>query len=404
MSPDAVVSICRRIESISFYPICCFTADKVLYPAEGAVKQSALVYDEPFARLLLMTDGLVEDNMFPDVFYHVCHYEQELTCIMGPFSHKAFHKDVQRSFCHIHHIPNFTMAIRKAGQEQVRDAASLFSDLLHMHGVYERNPESFPYGETAESRGVDPAENKAGEPDDRGRNTGRDDDYPSLPRAPYQLEKELLEALKQDERERFWKALQRLSEYQAGPYAGNASKYVEYGAVMLVSSMTRAVIDGGVPSEDAYEVSDRILYELSLAHGPEEYDRISRRSFAQFLTLSHRYHGSQGVSPHIRRCQAYISHHLKQELSPDILAEYLGLNRDYLLHLFTEVTGESLMKYIQKQRIEDAKNRLKYSDKSILEIADIYQFKNQSHFTRVFRQYNGMTPTEYRKQFKPNTL
>lgn len=339
MSPDAVISICRRIESISFYPICCFTSDRVLYPTEEAVKQSALIYDEPFARLLLLTDGLVEDSMFPDVFYYVCHYEQDLTCIMGPFSHKAPHRDVQRSFCRIHHIPNLSMPIRKAGQEQVRNAASLFADLLHMHGVYERNPESLLYSGMAASTGGDSAESGKEGQEEGGKDAGRDDEYPSLPRAPYHLEKELLEALKQDERERFWKALQRLSEYQAGPYAGSASKHVEYGAVMLVSSMTRAVIDGGVPSEDAYEVSDRILYELSLAREPEEYDRISRRSFAQFLTLSHRYHGSQEVSPHIRRCQAYISHHLKQELSPDILAEYLGLNRDYLLHLFTEEYG-----------------------------------------------------------------
>lgn len=403
MSPDAVISICRRIESISFYPICCFTSDRVLYPTEEAAKQSPLAYDRPFARLLLMMDGLIEDSMFPDVFYHVCHYEQDLTCIMGSFSHKAPHRDVQHSFCHIHHIPNFTMPIRKAGQEQVRNAASLFSDLLHMHGVYERSPESFLYGSMTATSDTESAEDGTERQNESGNGTGRDDDYPSLPRAPYQLEKELLEALKQDDRERFWKALQRLSEYQAGPYAGSASKYVEYGAVMLVSAMTRAVIDGGVPSEDAYEVSDRILHELSLARSPGEHDRISRRSFAQFLALSHRYYGSQGISPHVRRCQAYISHHLKQELSPDFLAEYLGLNRDYLLHLFTESTGESLMKYIQKQRIEDSKNGLKYSEKSILEIADSYQFKNQSHFARIFRQYNGMTPTEYRKQFKPNT-
>ena len=172
----------------------------------------------------------------------------------------------------------------------------------------------------------------------------------------------------------------------------------------MVSSMTRAIIDGGVPSEDAYELSDKILYELSLVRDSEEYNSITQRAFTQFLTLSHRYHGGQNISPHIRRCQSYIAHHLNQELTPDILATYLGLTRDYLLHLFTQAVGKPLMRYIQQQRIDAAKNMLKYTNHSVMTIADYYQFQNQSHFSRIFKQATGMTPTEYRKAFKPNTV
>lgn len=394
MEPDVVSSICRRVESISFYPICCFTDEHILYPSAQRAVHSALVYDPNFLRQLLMMDGIIQDSTFPNVFYYICHFVQTLTLVMGPFSTKATHKDIQKDYCQIHRIPT-SMPIRKADRMQVVDAAAIISDLFHAHGIYESTP-------LATSENPAPAENSTlSEPP---KPVNLIEPYPSLPRAPYELEKELLESLKNDDQERFWNALQRMSEYQTGTYASTAAKHSEYGAVMMVSSMTRAIIDGGVPSEDAYELSDKILYELSLVRDSEEYDSITQRAFTQFLTLSHRYHGGQNISPHIRRCQSYIAHHLNQELTPDILATYLGLTRDYLLHLFTQAVGKPLMRYIQQQRIDAAKNMLKYTNHSVMTIADYYQFQNQSHFSRIFKQATGMTPTEYRKAFKPNTV
>lgn len=116
--------------------------------------------------------------------------------------------------------------------------------------------------------------------------------------------------------------------------AYSSDKLTEYGVVMLVSSMTRAVIDGGIPAEDAYELSERILYKLPLAKGKQAYDQISAEAFSQFLSLVHRHRGIQTVSPHVRRCQAYSKRHLNEELSANILADHLGLSCDYLLHLF----------------------------------------------------------------------
>lgn len=70
---EEIISICKRIESISFYPICCFTSKQIIYPDEKIAKSSVLMFDLPFAHLLLLTDGLIQDSVFPDVFYFVCH-------------------------------------------------------------------------------------------------------------------------------------------------------------------------------------------------------------------------------------------------------------------------------------------------------------------------------------------
>jgi len=85
-------------------------------------------------------------------------------------------------------------------------------------------------------------------------------------------------------------------------------------------------------------------------------------------------------------------HHLNQPLSPEILADHLHISQDYLLHLFSEQEGTTLMEYIRKNRIEAAVNMLKYSDFHIQRIAEYYQFKTQTPFGAVFKRYMGMTP------------
>lgn len=351
-----------------------------------------------------MTDGLIRDSVFHDVFYYVCHYEQDLTVVMGPFSHKVINKETQFRFCFAHHAPKPLSPIRKGSPAQVRDAASLMSELFENYGISELNPDK-PSAHSARDEMLLPEGYLPSELERKqfeGENDLMNRDPERLPRAPYRLEKQLMEALQNDEQERFWEALRKMSEFQAGAYAGSSAKYFEYGLVMLVSSMTRALIDGGVPSEDAFELSDRILYEISSSR-PEKYDGISARAFQSFLALSHRYHGEADASFHVRRCRQYISHHLNEDLNPDLLASHLGISRDYLLHLFPAATGETLMKYIQKKRVEAAGNMLKYSDNSVQQIAEYYQFKTQSHFTRVFREITGLTPSDFRRKYKPNT-
>ena len=60
-------------------------------------------------------------------------------------------------------------------------------------------------------------------------------------------------------------------------------------------------------------------------------------------------------------------------------------------------TGVAVSEYIRRQRIDTAKTLLQYTSFSCLEIAEYLCFSSDSHFSRVFREYTGLTPTAYRK-------
>ena len=64
--------------------------------------------------------------------------------------------------------------------------------------------------------------------------------------------------------------------------------------------------------------------------------------------------------------------------------------------MFKNETGDSVSAYIRKQKIETAKRLLKYSDYSLIDIANRLSFSSQSHFIQQFRELVGMTPKKYR--------
>lgn len=77
-------------------------------------------------------------------------------------------------------------------------------------------------------------------------------------------------------------------------------------------------------------------------------------------------------------------------------ASRLHLSANYFGDLIKKETGKSALEYIQNKIIDLAKNRILQEDKTINEVAFELGFKYPQHFTRLFRQKVGLSPTEYR--------
>ncbi|QYO68574.1 AraC family transcriptional regulator [Leptolyngbya sp. 7M] len=92
----------------------------------------------------------------------------------------------------------------------------------------------------------------------------------------------------------------------------------------------------------------------------------------------------------------YIDDHLNQEIKLADLATLLGISQSHLSHRFKQSIGFTPHQYLLQQRIERAKQLLKHSDQSILEIALLCGFSSHSHLSQQFRKLTGMTPNDYR--------
>lgn len=92
----------------------------------------------------------------------------------------------------------------------------------------------------------------------------------------------------------------------------------------------------------------------------------------------------------------YINEHLDQDIKLADLAQLLGVSQFHFSHIFKQSIGISPYQYLLQQRIERAKQLLKQSDQSIMDIALMCGFNSHSHLSKQFRQSTGMTPKAYR--------
>jgi len=92
----------------------------------------------------------------------------------------------------------------------------------------------------------------------------------------------------------------------------------------------------------------------------------------------------------------YINAHLDQDIQLADLAELVGISQFHFSRLFKQSMKVSPHQYLLQQRVERAKQLLKTTKCSIVEIALRCGFNSHSHLSKQFRQLTGMTPKAYR--------
>ena len=101
-------------------------------------------------------------------------------------------------------------------------------------------------------------------------------------------------------------------------------------------------------------------------------------------------------SPLVRKAVTYIRIHLADQLTLAGIAKGIRVSPSYLSRLFNRETGDSVSNFITKARVEKAAGLLSFSGMSIQNIAFYVGFGNLNYFSRCFKKYKKMTPTEYR--------
>ena len=100
----------------------------------------------------------------------------------------------------------------------------------------------------------------------------------------------------------------------------------------------------------------------------------------------------------IRVVCAYVEQHMGENVTAQDIAAAAGLHPSYCNTRFHAVTGMCLKQYIHLCKTQQAQRLLRETARPISEIGTMLGYFDQSHFTRVFKNYAGMTPAQYRRQ------
>lgn len=105
----------------------------------------------------------------------------------------------------------------------------------------------------------------------------------------------------------------------------------------------------------------------------------------------------------IHKVQDYIEQHFGQPMSIEELSNAAGFSKYHFSRIFQSMLHESLAHYVNRIRMENALFLLVHrADKNITDIAYELGFTDSAVFSRAFKNYYGISPREYRKEYSKN--
>jgi YesN/AraC family two-component response regulator len=214
-------------------------------------------------------------------------------------------------------------------------------------------------------------------------------------------ERYLLQYVKEGDKDKLLNHLSKVPDGQIGTLSKDPLRNIKNLFICGATLVSRAAIEGGLNSELAFTISDSYIQQ---AEELTKVDEVASLYYQLICDFTDRVHNirKKNYSGIILECCNYIFKHLYENINVSHLSKIVGVNPNYLSSLFKKEVGISLSKYIQRERIEEAKKLLSLTNQSILDICVSLNFSDQSYFTKVFKEFAQMTPKQYRNEIKKN--
>lgn len=174
---------------------------------------------------------------------------------------------------------------------------------------------------------------------------------------------------------------------------------LKYHLLVTLALTTRFCIEAGMQTEYAFRLSDFYIQQLDGISTTTGVIELHDHAVLDFTKKMHMIKNNFSVSKPVNEALNYIYTYINERITIVEIAEHLELSEGYLSRLFKKEVGVSVSDYIRQQKIERAKNLLRHSDLSLVEIANRLAFSSQSHFIQVFKNSTGITPKSFREKF-----
>jgi len=100
----------------------------------------------------------------------------------------------------------------------------------------------------------------------------------------------------------------------------------------------------------------------------------------------------------VKRFKILIEEHYQENLTVSNYADILNITANHLTETVKSVTGRTSTDLIKDKTILEIKRLLIFTDYTATQIAQLFNFKDQSYFTKYFKKSTGLTPVQFREQ------
>lgn len=186
---------------------------------------------------------------------------------------------------------------------------------------------------------------------------------------------------------------------RGGVLAADQLRQMKNTFIVTVTLITRAAIQGGLDADEAFALSDGFVQNCELLAAPDQVTNLQYRMVLEFTERVEQVRMGGQPSRLALQVANYVRRHLSKSISVEDMAKELYISRPHLSAKFKQDTGETLTDFILKEKTEEAKRLLRYTNKTSAAIGAYLGFSSQGYFSRVFKKYVGYTPGEWRDRF-----
>lgn len=184
---------------------------------------------------------------------------------------------------------------------------------------------------------------------------------------------------------------------KVGVVADNNLRQLKNIFIVTITLASRAAMKGGLTPSIAYNLSDIYIQQVERLTNMDAINSLLYQALFDFTSRTANSIIPPNADNIFHQVVKYVRENTNKDITVEDIADHIGYNRSYLSRKFIKETGIDLSSFIRKCKLEEAKDLLAYSDKSIGEISNFLCFSNQSHFQRAFKNQFGITPQAYRK-------
>lgn len=215
----------------------------------------------------------------------------------------------------------------------------------------------------------------------------------------YEVEQAMLGIVRRGDTSALRKWLASVPAVRGGVLAADQLRQIKNTFVVTTTLVSRAAIRGGLDSNDALSLSDSYIQRCELLDSPDRITNLQYHMVLEYTEQVERVRLGKRPSKLATAVANYVQHHMSEAITAENIAKELYMSRPHLSSKFKEETGMTLTDFILKEKAEEAKRLLRYTDKTAAAIGVYLGFSSQGHFTRVFNKYAGITPREYRDKY-----
>lgn len=166
--------------------------------------------------------------------------------------------------------------------------------------------------------------------------------------------------------------------------------------IVTATLVSRAAIRGGMDVNDALSLSDAYIQKNELLSSVEAIENLQYHMVFDYTEKVEKIRLGKTPTKLLTDIVNYVQKHLSEPVDIAALSKAMFISRTHLAVKFKKETGMTLTEFVLKEKIEEGKRLLRYTDKPISAISAYLGFSSQSHFANVFKKYANSSPNEYR--------